>query len=294
VTSDTGMNLIQTTDYASYGSVIASTNTGTTKAARQFIGQFTDDSGLSYLNARFYNSAQGQFITQDPVFWSTQQNLSDPQSLNSYSYSEDNPIVKEDPSGRKGIDFELFSNNPYIATAEALNDLWILNEYRVANSNTNTKSPQEVQDQTRQAVFDTGLAALGTVVAPEARVGLLIGGAVLGAKDSYCANNACRDLRASQNISAQAILASIPSPNITINLAGGSSPITYNYGGTNGSGTKIPSSSGSGGNTGNQQSSGQTSGGSSGSSANLISLYQSLVSTLTALVSALKSSSGGH
>jgi hypothetical protein len=28
-----------------------------------------------------------------------QQNLSDPQSLNSYSYSEDNPIIKEDPNG---------------------------------------------------------------------------------------------------------------------------------------------------------------------------------------------------
>jgi hypothetical protein len=29
-----------------------------------------------------------------------QQNLQDPQSLNSYSYSEDNPIVKEDPLGK--------------------------------------------------------------------------------------------------------------------------------------------------------------------------------------------------
>jgi len=30
----------------------------------------------------------------------SQQNLQDPQSLNSYSYSEDNPIVKEDPTGK--------------------------------------------------------------------------------------------------------------------------------------------------------------------------------------------------
>jgi hypothetical protein len=29
-----------------------------------------------------------------------QQNLSDPQSLNSYSYFEDDPIVKSDPSGK--------------------------------------------------------------------------------------------------------------------------------------------------------------------------------------------------
>ena len=36
-------NVAQWFDYAPYGSVIATTNTGTTKAARQYIGQFTDD-----------------------------------------------------------------------------------------------------------------------------------------------------------------------------------------------------------------------------------------------------------
>jgi RHS repeat-associated protein len=68
-----------------------------------YIGQFSDASGLSYLNARYYNSAQGQFTSQDPVFLGNpiQQNLQDPQSLNSYSYSDDNPIVREDPSGKQ-------------------------------------------------------------------------------------------------------------------------------------------------------------------------------------------------
>jgi|SRR5450631_2052955 RHS repeat-associated protein len=64
-----------------------------------YIGQFSDASGLSYLNARYYNGAQGQFTTEDPVFWG-QQNLQDPQSFNAYSYSENNPIMKEDPSGK--------------------------------------------------------------------------------------------------------------------------------------------------------------------------------------------------
>jgi RHS repeat-associated protein len=96
-------------DYAPYGSVIASTNTWTTKAGRQYIGQFTDDSGLSYLNARYFNSDQGQFTSQDPIFLGspTQQNLQDPQSLNSYSYSDDNPIVKKDPAGT-GLADEFF------------------------------------------------------------------------------------------------------------------------------------------------------------------------------------------
>jgi hypothetical protein len=54
VTSDTGGALAQWFDYAPYGSVLASENTGTTTAARQYIGQFSDASGLSYLNARYY------------------------------------------------------------------------------------------------------------------------------------------------------------------------------------------------------------------------------------------------
>ena len=38
-------------------------------------------------------------MSEDPTFWS-KQNLTDPQSMNSYSYANDNPIVKSDPSGR--------------------------------------------------------------------------------------------------------------------------------------------------------------------------------------------------
>jgi RHS repeat-associated protein len=98
---------VQWLDYAPYGSVIASENTGTTTAARQYVGQFSDASGLSYLNARYYNGTQGQFTSQDPVFLAPplQQNLQDPQSLNAYTYSEDNPITREDPLGKLAVGF---------------------------------------------------------------------------------------------------------------------------------------------------------------------------------------------
>jgi RHS repeat-associated protein len=98
ITSDTNQNRAQWFDYAPYGSVIASTNTGTTTDARQYIGQFSDASGLNYLNARYLNPAQGQFTSEDPVFWG-KQNLGDPQSFNAYSYAEGNPINGSDPSG---------------------------------------------------------------------------------------------------------------------------------------------------------------------------------------------------
>jgi RHS repeat-associated protein len=56
--------------------------------------------GHDFLNARFYDSSRGQFLSRDPVFWETKQNISDPQSLNSYAYSENSPIVRSDPSGK--------------------------------------------------------------------------------------------------------------------------------------------------------------------------------------------------
>lgn len=44
---------------------------------------------------------RGQFLSQDPMFLGDprQQNLRDPQSLNSYTYANGNPINKSDPQG---------------------------------------------------------------------------------------------------------------------------------------------------------------------------------------------------
>jgi RHS repeat-associated protein len=51
-----------------------------------YIGQYFDSaSSLSYLNARYYNPLQGQFLSEDPIFLSASQNLGDPQSLNASS-----------------------------------------------------------------------------------------------------------------------------------------------------------------------------------------------------------------
>jgi RHS repeat-associated protein len=98
VVTDENDNVVQTLDYYPYGSTRIS-SAASTNERRKFIGQFTDDSTLSYLNARFYDSGRGQFISEDPVFWG-KQDLSDPQALNTYSYADDNPILKEDPSGK--------------------------------------------------------------------------------------------------------------------------------------------------------------------------------------------------
>jgi RHS repeat-associated protein len=95
--------LVQLLDYYPYGATRVSTSSYPTNEKRQFIGQYSDTSGLSYLNARYYSPTQGQFLSEDPVFWGDpkQQNLLDPQTFNLYSYANDNPITKSDPTGRQ-------------------------------------------------------------------------------------------------------------------------------------------------------------------------------------------------
>src|SRR5216684_7188642 len=64
------------------------------------------DAGVVHalLQARYYDGSKGEFLSEDPVFLGDprQQVLTDPQSLNSYSYANDNPITKSDPNGRLG------------------------------------------------------------------------------------------------------------------------------------------------------------------------------------------------
>src|SRR5215471_20470856 len=101
VVTDANGTVVQTLDYYPYGATRINTNTGGADSARKYIGQFADQSNLDYLQARYYDPNRGQFLTQDPVFLGDPkaQNLADPQSLNSYSYAEDNPIGNKDPNG---------------------------------------------------------------------------------------------------------------------------------------------------------------------------------------------------
>jgi len=101
VVTDADGETVQTLDYYPYGSTRI--DSGTDVSQREFIGERLDEStSLSYLNARYLESQRGQFLSQDPVFNEDpiRQNLTNPQSLNSYLYANGNPIVNKDPSGR--------------------------------------------------------------------------------------------------------------------------------------------------------------------------------------------------
>ncbi|HEY6794262.1 MAG TPA: RHS repeat-associated core domain-containing protein [Kineosporiaceae bacterium] len=62
---------------------------------RGWIGQIQDkDTGLDYLNNRYYDPALAHFTSTDPL-----NDQTTPQDANPYSYASDNPITFTDPLG---------------------------------------------------------------------------------------------------------------------------------------------------------------------------------------------------
>ncbi|MEV3971148.1 polymorphic toxin-type HINT domain-containing protein [Streptomyces sp. NPDC050698] len=62
-------------------------------------GTVQKSTGLTTLGARDYDSDMGRFISADPVI-----DYTDPQQINGYSYSNNNPVTFSDPSGLKPDD----------------------------------------------------------------------------------------------------------------------------------------------------------------------------------------------
>jgi RHS repeat-associated protein len=78
-----------------YGEVRGSTGTWPSTMDKGFVGGTVDGSGLVHLGAREYDPSIGRFVSADPVF-----DMSDPQQINGYTYSDDNPVTLSDPTGR--------------------------------------------------------------------------------------------------------------------------------------------------------------------------------------------------
>jgi RHS repeat-associated protein len=288
VTSDANMNVAQWLDYAPYGSVIATTNSGATAAARGYIGQFSDLSGLSYLNARYYSGAQGQFTSQDPTFLALgnpiqlqqisqqdqQRFLSDPQQMNSYSYSENNPIVKSDPSGKFAPALAPVAYGLADLGLASTIEFWgppVLIGAGVAALGVGAYSLYHDKDFTTSIEVNGGTneTDLPNKTPNDPRGKIIFGALSVTALIVYAENYFGNAGQAGNDYGGLATYTLMPHPVMVNNLSGNGAPINQKSTG--------PSSNGSGG-------------GSSGSSASLIGLYQSLVATLTALVSVLSAS----
>jgi RHS repeat-associated protein len=91
--------------YLPFGGRVAASAGGSTKApAFGFTGQRYDHASNVYdYGARFYDPALGRFLQPDSIV----PNAYASQSLNRYSYVENNPLGRIDPSGNWSLDFGL-------------------------------------------------------------------------------------------------------------------------------------------------------------------------------------------
>lgn len=69
-------------------------NGGSWADDKGFVGGTRDVSGLTHLGAREYDPATGRFLSDDPIM-----NTANPQQVNGYSYSDNNPVTYSDPTG---------------------------------------------------------------------------------------------------------------------------------------------------------------------------------------------------
>ena len=80
------------TAYTPYGQLRGADNVA---VDRGWLGQVEDTgTGLTYLNARYYDPALQRFLSPDPLM-----NPGDPRTLDAYRYAENNPVVFTDASG---------------------------------------------------------------------------------------------------------------------------------------------------------------------------------------------------
>ena len=64
----------------------------------KFTGQKRDETGLDYFGARYFSAPLGRFISPDPL-WVNAARMLDPQRLNLYAYTRNNPLKYIDPTG---------------------------------------------------------------------------------------------------------------------------------------------------------------------------------------------------
>jgi RHS repeat-associated protein len=88
-------NIVSTVTYHPFGEI----NTRVGSEDYFFTGKEKDSTGLLYYGARYYDPEVGRFLTRDPV----KGQLTDPQTLNAYSYCLGNPLKYVDPDGRDPI-----------------------------------------------------------------------------------------------------------------------------------------------------------------------------------------------
>jgi RHS repeat-associated protein len=86
----------------------------TDNVSAKFTGQERDtETGLDFFQARYHGSAQGRFLSPDPL-GNFVANAADPQTWNMYAYARNNPLVFVDPTGLCSTDsnYNFYDDDP--------------------------------------------------------------------------------------------------------------------------------------------------------------------------------------
>jgi len=94
ITDSTGA-VVERYDYDAFGA-LRNTPTGLSNDRRFTAEQFDAETAYTFLRARYYDPALGRFISKD----SFKGVKNDPQTLNRYVYTANNPVNRTDPSGK--------------------------------------------------------------------------------------------------------------------------------------------------------------------------------------------------
>ncbi len=113
ITDESGA-LVETIDYYPFGLIRLDEKTSSFTEKKKFTSHYFDtDTSLNYMNSRYQSGAQGRFLSQDSAFIAVGDSarlkeitkldlpsyLANPQALNSYSYSYNNPLIYRDSDG---------------------------------------------------------------------------------------------------------------------------------------------------------------------------------------------------
>jgi RHS repeat-associated protein len=100
ITTDGNGQVVSRRDFMPFGEEIQRANYGNDLVRAKFTGKERDgETNLDYFGARYYSNTLGRFTSVDPVNL-TPERLLDPQRINLYVYTRNNPLKYTDPTGK--------------------------------------------------------------------------------------------------------------------------------------------------------------------------------------------------
>lgn len=150
-----------TYDYTPYGSPVASM--GGSPNGPGYTGHVNDpETGLVYMQARFYDPAMGRFLSVDPI-GPTPHNIF---AFNRYTYGSNNPILNIDPDGRQDVPMVTVSlrdgSTVTVPSAYAQN---VIMADATNSTSSDYANPSIDREAAASALDDTSLAAGVTTIA---------------------------------------------------------------------------------------------------------------------------------